>query len=95
MKPDIENTTEPNQRSHRLRTAVIVFLVLMVLYPLSFGPVSWFMFRYNPSGDPIEDTRAVEINIIGPYKPLAAALGLLPEPVQQAYGKYLAWWVAL
>jgi hypothetical protein len=82
MKPDTDNASESSQRPHLVSYAV-VFLVLMVLYPLSFAPAAWLVGKdYLDAANPI----------IGIYIPLFTVYPLLPKPIAQAYDEYLSWW---
>jgi len=85
MKPDDDNTNEPDRRSHRLRNVVAVVLVLVVLYPLSYGPVMWLSYHGY--------LKAVsEHFIIAVYKPTEVMIEPLPDPIRRAYFDYMLWW---
>jgi len=87
MKPDSDNddTSESNRRSHRFRKSAIAVVVLMVLYPLSWGPVMWLLQQSD-----IDHKYIRLINRV--YEPLLPVMRLMLEPVQSAYREYFAWW---
>jgi len=67
---------------------VIGLAVFLVAYPLSLGPVEWFLENRDI---PIW----LETGLIYFYAPISVALAHLPDSIVDAYARYVSWWAPL
>ena len=92
-QPDVATTDEaPTPRDERRKgipwTKIIVtLLILLVMYPLSFGPVLWATVRGHLPND---DDSIVWVL----YAPMAD-FQKSEWPLSDAYTSYLWWWIEL
>jgi hypothetical protein len=78
-----DNDTEDSQKQSFSLGRVIAALLLIVGYPLSFGPFVWLSSH---------DMMPGIVGII--YQPLFWVYSICPEPVQAVFEAYLEWWAA-
>jgi hypothetical protein len=69
--------------------ATVIVVVVLVAYPLSFGPVGWF---YRTIGCPYW----MRVAISAASRPVWRTIDNSPEPIASwiadAYHEYLGWW---
>ena len=72
-------------KKHGVLVAFVVVVVL-ALYPLSYGPVMWL--QYHVLGAPGWSGDIMHVA----YAPSQFVIRRLPAPLRNAYGSYLSWW---
>jgi hypothetical protein len=65
--------SDPQKKPGTGFRATVVVLVVLVAYPLSFGPALWYSVRYAPAN----------VQILAAYRPLAWILQESPVPVRR------------
>src|SRR5262245_29364126 len=65
--------------------ATVVVVVVLVAYPLSFGPACWITSRVYASGEPVVTNRAMFV-----YLPFGKAILHAPGA---GYSSLLIWWI--
>lgn len=63
-----------------------VLLLALILYPLSTGPVMWFIAKCGFPGWLLAAWEVV-------YLPLEFALDILPESQSRLFNAYIDWWL--
>jgi hypothetical protein len=63
----------------------VVFAAVLVLYPLSQGPVLWV---YITRGEPV-----LIAKILRAYRPIYIFTALFPKPASKPYRRYCSWWI--
>jgi hypothetical protein len=77
MKTD----TNTDERHSSWGARVVFALMLLLLYPLSVGPVAWLTAHgYLPGF------------VVYVYMPLQGLYMALPAPIREAFDAYVQWW---
>lgn len=74
------------KRKPRLWLICLAFVMLLVAYPLSEGPLDWLRWK---GIIPISDRNRMVIF----YAPAHWFIKIMPQPIYNAYDSYLGWWL--
>lgn len=73
--------------------SVVALLVLLVAYPLSFGPVWWYVTKVNYTSPSWQNDRPVTTTLLTCYwAPFQLCFDSAPEPFAEAFGRYCSLW---
>ena len=78
-------TDKPNGKRWRWKHWACILIVLLVVYPLSTGPMVYVVAKLNGSGHSVSWPLSI---ILVPYKPFYRALDYAPKPIFRAWEKY-------
>lgn len=67
--------------------ATVVMMTVILLYPLSQGPVLWL---YIVRGEPLMIAK-----VLRAYRPIYVFADFFPKRASEQYSKYCSWWIDL